>query len=117
MRLRKTLVDERTKAVAAHPRHAVQLRSLHGPQAVALSPAARERVEAALAMVDHLEAELGPTERALRLVCRPAVRLPSARPRAFGIGTLTATTVLAELGDATLLSSSRKAVRFCGLDA
>ena len=34
----------------------------------------------------------------------------------FGIGELTAPTILSELGDVTRLSSSRKAVRCAGLD-
>ena len=36
--------------------------------------------------------------------------------RQYGIGPLTATTILAELGDVSRLSASRKAVRCSGLD-
>jgi transposase len=126
-RLRKALVDERTSwlqrihstlfhfGVAAVPE---QLRSAEGRaflDAVELPAAARKRVEVALAMVDHLDAELCPIERELASFARrqQGCRALTAH---FGIGPLTATTVLAELGDATRLSSSRKAVRFCGLD-
>ena len=34
----------------------------------------------------------------------------------YGIGELTAVTILAELGDCTRFSSSRQAVRYAGLD-
>jgi transposase len=36
--------------------------------------------------------------------------------RQYGIGPVTATTILCELGDVTRTSASRKAVRCCGLD-
>jgi transposase len=126
-RLRKTLVDDRTRwlqrihatlfhfGVAAVPE---QLRSAAGRaflEAVDLPAAARKRVEVALVMVDHLDRELGAIESELRQFARQQSGCRALTAH-FGIGPLTATTVLAELGDATRLSSSRKAVRFCGLD-
>jgi transposase len=126
-RLRKTLVDERTRwlqrihATLFHfgvPSVPDQLRSGEGRaflEAVDLPPAARKRVEVALVMVDHVDRELGPIERELRCFAREQ-RGCQALAAHFGVGPLTATTVLAELGDANRLSSSRKAVRFCGLD-
>jgi transposase len=126
-RLRKTLVDERTSwlqrihstlfhfGIAAVPD---QLRSAEGRaflDAVELPAAARKRIDVALAMVDHLDRELVPLERELRSFARRQTGCRALTAH-FGVGPLTATTVLAELGDATRLSSSRKAVRFCGLD-
>src|SRR6266536_1742790 len=83
--------------------------------ALALPIDARERIEVALAMIDALEHELAPLERQIRSLAR---RQPGCRAlqRHFGIGELTAPTILCELGDVSRLSSSRKAVRSVGLD-
>ena len=66
-------------------------------------------------MLDELERQLTPLERELRPLAR---RKPGCRAlmRHFGVGELMAPTILAELGDVSRLSSSRKAVRFAGLD-
>jgi len=48
-------------------------------------------------------------------VTRHQVGLPSADDQ-FGVGELIALTLLTELGDVTRMSSSRKAVRFAGID-
>src|SRR4051795_2104876 len=80
-----------------------------------LPPCAREQVKVALAMIDALDAQLAPLTRELRAYAR---RQPGCRAltRHFGIGQLTAVTILAELGDARRFSSSREAVRYGGLD-
>lgn len=126
-RLRKTLVDERTawlqriQATLFH--HGVsgtpdKLLSEHGRAflaALELPPDARERIEVALCMVEAIDAQLAPLERELRQLAR---RQPGCRAlqRHYGIGELTAPTILCELGDVTRLTSSRKAVRSAGLD-
>ena len=126
-RLRKTLIDERTawlqrvRATLFH--HGVrgvpaELRSAAGRDFLArleLPTADLERIEVALALVDALDRQLAPLEQALRRLAR---RQPGCRAlmRHFGIGELTAPMILCELGDATRLSSSRKAVRCAGLD-
>jgi transposase len=128
-RLRKRLVDERTewlqriRATLFH--HGVpaadvpeQLLSRQGRaflEQVALSAAARERITVALALIEAIELQLGPLERALRELARRQ-RGCQALLRQFGIGELTALTILCELGDVSRLSSSRKAVRAVGLD-
>jgi transposase len=80
-----------------------------------LPEAARLQIEVALRMVDQLRTELEPIERELRAFAR---RQPGCRAlmRHYGIGELTAVTILAELGDARRFRSSRRAVRYAGLD-
>jgi transposase len=80
-----------------------------------LSACAREQVTVALAMIDALGAQLAPLNRELRAYAR---RQPGCRAlmRHYGIGELTAVTILAELGDAGRFSSSREAVRYGGMD-
>jgi transposase len=76
---------------------------------------AREQVTVALAMIDALERQLAPLDKELR---RYARRQPGCKAlmRHYGVGALTAVTILAELGDPHRFSSSREAVRFSGLD-
>jgi len=80
-----------------------------------LPAAAREQITVALAMIDAHDAQLAPLDRELRNYAR---RQASCRAlmRHYGIGPLTAVTILAELGDARRFSSSREAVRYAGID-
>ena len=80
-----------------------------------LPEAARLQIEVALRMVEQIRRELEPIERELRAFAR---RQPGCRAlmREYGIGELTAVTILAELGDARRFGSSRRAVRYAGLD-
>ncbi|HEU5141748.1 MAG TPA: IS110 family transposase [Solirubrobacterales bacterium] len=128
-RLRKTLLDDRCEwlqriqATLFHhgiPARAVprRLLSADGRQALAALPlpeAAHERIRIALVMIDALDAQLAPLERQLRQLARRQTGC-QALQRHFGIGPLTAPTILVELGDVTRLSASRKAVRAVGLD-
>jgi transposase len=81
----------------------------------ALPQTAREQVTVALSMIDSLDVQIAPLDRALRAYARrqPGCRAPMAHD---GIGELTAITILAELGDCRRFSSSRQAVRYSGLD-
>jgi transposase len=81
----------------------------------ALPETAREQVTVAVAMIDALELQIAPLTKELRAYAR---RQPGCRAlmRHYGIGALTAVTILAELGDARRFSSSRHAVRYAGLD-
>jgi len=126
-RLRKTLVDERTswlqriQATLFH--HGIvgvpdQLLRVGGRAFLAeleLPDGARERIEVALAMIDALDRQLAPLERDIRTLAR---RQPGCqeRMRHYGIGPVTATSIVCELGDVSRLSASRKAVRCAGLD-
>jgi transposase len=80
-----------------------------------LPETAREQVTVALAMIDALDVGLAPISTELRAYAR---RQPGCRALMghYGIGALTAVTILAELGDCRRFSSSRHAVRYSGLD-
>jgi transposase len=128
-RLRKTLLDERSEwrqriqATLFHqgvPAASVPARLLSAEgrrvlAALALPEAARERIQVALALIDAIDAQLAPLERELRALARRQAGC-RALQRHFGVGPLTAPTILVELGDVTRLSASRKAVRAVGLD-
>ncbi|MCA1701197.1 MAG: IS110 family transposase [Actinobacteria bacterium] len=126
-RLRKTLVDERTTwlqrvqatlfhhGVSGVPDKLLSARGREFLAALELPEATRERIEVALEMIDALDRQLAPLERQLRQLARRQ-RGCQALMSHFGIGELTAPTILSELGDVARLSASRKAVRCAGLD-
>jgi transposase len=66
-------------------------------------------------MIDTLDVQLAPIDEQLRAYAR---RQPGCKALMghYGVGHLTAVTILAELGDARRFSSSRDAVRYAGLD-
>jgi len=126
VRLRHTLSDQRgewqqrIQAVLYH-HGCPQRRSLMTAdgrqwlQGLPLPQSACEQVAVAIAMVDALEVQIGPLDTQLRAYARrqPGCRALMAH---YGIGELTAVTILAELGDARRFSNSRDAVRYAGLD-
>ena len=128
VRLRHTLVDQRGEwqqrihAVLYHhgipQRPGLGLLTADGRawlDRLPLPQAAGEQVIVALQMIDKLDAQLAAIDMELRAY---AGRQPGCRAlmSLFGIGLLTAVTILAELGDARRFSSSRDAVRYSGLD-
>jgi transposase len=128
VRLRHTLIDQRGEwqqrihAVLYHhgvpQRRGLGLLTAEGRSwldGVALPATAREQVTVALQMIDKLDGQLGPIDKELRCFAR---RQPGCKALMglYGIGHLTAVTILAELGDARRFSSSREAVRYSGLD-
>jgi transposase len=127
VRLRKTLVDERTawqQRLQAQLFHqgvqaGLRPRTRGGREALAsvdLSPAGHELLALALRMIDRIDRELKPLDRALSLYAR---RQPGCREliaRLYGVGPVTATAIVAELGDARRFGCSDDAVRHCGLD-
>src|SRR5215204_2861781 len=126
VRLRHTLVDQRgewqqrIQAVLYHHGFPQRHGLLTGEnrawlEGLSLPASAREQVAVALTMIDALDAQSAPVTRALRLYAR---RQPGCRAlmKHYGIGELTAVTILAELGDARRFSSSRHAVRYAGMD-
>jgi transposase len=126
-RLRKTLVDERTawlqRVQATLFHHGVagvpdKLLSAQGREfltALELPDAARERIEVSLQMIEALDRQLAPIEQGLRRLARRQIGCRALMGH-YGIGELTAPTILCELGDVARLSASRKAVRCSGLD-
>jgi transposase len=80
-----------------------------------LPESAREQIAVALAMIDTLAVQIAPLEKELRAYARRQAGRKALMAH-YGIGELTAVTILAELGDCTRFSSSRQAVRYAGLD-
>ena len=66
-------------------------------------------------MIDALDRQMAPIDKQLRPYARrqPGCKALMAH---YGIGELTAVTILAELGDARRFANSRDAVRYAGLD-
>jgi transposase len=126
VRLRHTLSDQRgewqqrIQAVLYHhgcpQRRALMTRD--GRQWLAeqaLPETAREQVTVAIAMIDALDRQLAPIDKELRAYARRQAGCRALMAH-YGIGALTAVTILAELGDCRRFSSSRHAVRYSGLD-
>jgi transposase len=127
VRMRKSLVDQRTawqQRLQAQLFHqgapaGLRPRTLAGREAlgaVELSPAGRELVGLAVRMMDAIDAELAPIDRWLR---RCASLQPGCRAlveQLYGVGPVTATSIVAELGDCRRFASSDDAVRHSGLD-
>jgi len=84
-------------------------------EAQPLPATAREQVTIALAMIDTLDGQLAPLDKQLRAYARRQAGCKALMAH-YGIGELTAVTILAELGDCTRFSSSRQAVRYAGMD-
>jgi transposase len=126
VRLRHTLSEQRSEwqqriqATLYHhgcPQRR-QLMTGDGREWLAAQPlpgAAREQVTVALAMIDGIEAQIAPIDKALRAYAHRQVGC-KALMAYYGIGPLVAVTILAELGDCTRFSSSRLAVRYAGMD-
>jgi len=126
VRLRHALVDQRgewqqrIQAVLYHhgfPQKAgvLTVANRNWLTRLALPDTAREQVLVALAMIDALDTQAAQITRELRAYAR---RQPGCRALMglYGVGELTAVTILAELGDTRRFSSSRQAVRYAGLD-
>ena len=130
VRLRKTLVAQRTEwlqrihAVLFHhgvPVQAGRLGRLEGRYAreqlaaLKLPPAAVQQITVALGIIEYLNGVLHDIDLELDRFARrqPGCRALMAH---YGIGTLVATAIVAELGDTRRMSSSKQAVRCAGLD-
>ena len=66
-------------------------------------------------MVDKLDARIHELELGLRRIARHQAGCQALMTQ-YGVGELIALVTLTELGDVTRMSSSRKAVRFAGID-
>src|SRR6266511_1749836 len=117
----RTAWQQRLQAQLFHQGVAAGLkpRTRAGREALAqaeLSLAGRELVALALRMLETIDRELAPLERALRAFAR---RQPGCRAliaNLYGVGPISATAILAELGDCRRFTSSDDAVRHSGLD-
>jgi transposase len=127
VRLRKTLIDQRTawqQRIHAQLFHqgvpaGLRLRTEAGRETLAkaeLSPSGRELVALGLRMLDLFDLELAPLDRQLRAFARRQRGCRALSERLYGVGPVSATAILAELGDCRRFSSSDDAVRHAGLD-
>jgi transposase len=128
VRLRKTLIDQRTQwkqrihAVLFHHGLPTPPQAI-GTQAgrvwlagVGLPPPSRLLVDIGLAEIDTADARLEPISGWLRAY---AARQPGCRAlmrELYGVGPLCAPTILAELGDARRFGDGDAVVRYAGLD-
>jgi transposase len=128
VRLRKTLVDERTAwlqrihAQLFHhglprPEHDLLSRQTRAWLAqVPLPEASRHALDLALRRVDVASAEIHPLERWLRQFARRQPGCKALIAQHYGIGEVTAPTILAELGDVRRFRNGDAVVRYTGLD-
>jgi transposase len=127
VRTRKLLIDQRTawqQRIHAQLFHqgvpaGLRLRTEAGREALRraeLSPAGRELVALGLRMLDTLDLELAPLDRELRAFARRQPGCRALMKHLYGVGPVSATAILAELGDCRRFSSSDDAVRHAGLD-
>ena len=127
VRLRKTLLDERTAwqqrvhATLFHHGQQARPRLLTKDHRASLagldvSPAARHAIDLALRMIDRVNEELVAIEQQLVQSARRLRGCRALTRELYGVGPFTAVAMLAELGDASRFSSSRRAVRHTGLD-
>jgi transposase len=127
VRLRKTLIDQRTawqQRIHAQLFHqgvpgGLRLRTEAGREALQraeLSPAGRELVALGMRMLDAFDLELAPLDRELRAFARSQPGCRALIEQLYGVGPVSATAILAELGDCRRFSSSDDAVRHAGLD-
>src|SRR5262249_54197234 len=111
VRLRKALVDERTawqQRLQAQLFHqgvpaGLRPRTRAGREALArleLARSARELAALALRMIATIDCELAPIDRALSLYARRQSGCRELIARLYGVGPVTATAIVAELGDA-----------------
>jgi transposase len=127
VRLRKTLIDQRTawlQRLQAQLFHqgipaGLKPRTLTGRRELAsvdLSPAGRELIDLCSRMLDQLDHELAPIDRALQVFAR---RQPGCRAligNLYGVGAVTATAILAELGDTRCRAPRYLVQPVCGVE-
>jgi len=83
---------------------------------LALPTAAREQITTALSVIDALELKLIPFDEELRAYARKQPGCRTLADQIYGVGGLTAVTILAELGEVRRFPNSRDVVRYAGLD-
>jgi transposase len=127
VRCRHTLLHQRTEwqqrmqAVLYHhgvpqSRGLLKLEQRERIAALALPAAAHEQLAIALQLIDAIDLQLGPFDLSLRAYARKQTGCRTLTKEIYGVGQLTAVTILAELGDARRFQNSRDAVRYTGLD-
>ena len=92
------------------------LEALRAAAAAHLSPAGQLQVDTALDMLAALQARLDVLRHRLLAAARSLTGARVLAARLYGVGPVTALAMTCWLGGAGRFSSSRKAVRFAGLD-
>ena len=92
------------------------LEALQSAAAAHLSPAGQQQVATAVDMLAATEAQLGPLRDQLRQAAAHLVGAKVLAARLYGVGPVTGLALTCWLGGKDRFSSSRKAVRFTGLD-
>jgi transposase len=126
VRLRKVLVSQRSgwaKRIYAQcyhhglpiPPDPLTIKGAQWVAAADLPATAHQVVMVALQMIDILDDEVDKVDKELRTIARHQKGCVALQTQ-WGVGPVISAAVVAELGDVTRLSSSRKAVRFAGLD-
>ena len=127
VRLRKTLLDQRTEwqqrlqAQAFHQgvvaglrlRRTEDRRRLTGEE---MSTAGRQVMQTGLVMLDDFDAQLEPLSAQLVALAKVQPGCRALEHELYGVGWLTAVAVVAELGDCRRFHSADQAVRSSGLD-
>jgi transposase len=85
-------------------------------ETVPLPAASRQAVAVALGQTDQLQATLTPIDRWLRAYARRQIGCQALVANHYGVGWLTAPTILAELGDVRRFRNGDAIVRYTGLD-
>lgn len=128
VRLRHTLVDQRGEwqqrihAILYHhglPKPAGRLLTASNRQwleTVELPVASRQAVMVGLGQIDHVDAALEPINAWLRAYARRQAGCRAMIANHFGVGGVTAPTILAELGDVRRFRNGDAVVRYTGLD-
>ena len=81
-----------------------------------LPAAARQQLTIALSVIDAIDTQLVPFDSELCGYARRQTGCQALIDQIYGVGKLTAVTILAELGDVRRFQNSRDAVRYGGLD-
>ena len=78
--------------------------------------AAREQLTIALTIIDAIDLQLAPFDQSLHAYAHKQAGCQALIDEIYGVGALTAVTILAELGDTRRFQNSRDAVRYGGMD-
>jgi transposase len=84
--------------------------------ALKLPDAAHEQLAIAFQIIDAIDVQLAPFDQSLRAYARRQTGCRELTKAIYGVGALTAVTILAELGDTRRFQNSRDAVRYGGMD-
>ena len=117
----RTEWQQRMHAVLYHHgcpqrRNLLSLESRQWLAGLSLPAAAREQLDIALQIIDALDLRLVPFDSELHAIARKQPGCRALIDQIYGVGGLTAVTILAELGDVRRFPSSRDTVRYSGLE-